>query len=761
MAHIKCHSYITGRDVKYSLIGVKLKHKVKQEDYGTSVTNNNISYWNTSPSGRHCYYVDKAPYEISGINDNRAKKFMYTTTGLPTQGYNASGELEVEYDNHNTGTNPFIASSTYNINDFESGLNTRDLFETDTIKIVLEVVKCKISETVYKVSEFEGIDEDIDIIFKVYIKYILKASSTVIGIYDFGSSVNRYLARFPITFSINSELWNIKDFNPKYKSDMYYSNTYGVWLTSSKKKGSDINGLYVDGVKSENIGNFVGASFTMLCSECWGNVYYKTNEFHKFKITKDNKTIKNSVLRPLANKAGILYYRNMINTEPNKFITLSSVSGNKYIGTWNCETPKEHITWANNVLNTEGYELKSDAVNTSLNIFNEHTFVTTPILMPCINPTTFECAGQEEEGMFISLTNNILEGPAPDQEPDEEPEDPETTESADNPETDYTPPESDGDKEFDYGDFPVMDGLDSFNVYNPSYSNFIFKKYYKTSSDEEDSNDIAINFIEDSCNPSWFELWGATFKLAKGHPTPGEIISRVYYLPFEYNEIVGDSSANIRLAAPTYGPIGALTLGAKKHSENPNAPGEPILDNVHYYAKLTSRFEVLELGETNIARVFNNYLDFTHTSYKLTLPYGAGILEIEPDYLFLNGRSNGNILLRGILDLDTGELTIRVDVNRRLYHETVVNVAVDRLASIEDKMAVPLAIAKMSLGAGMAAGGMAKFFGGKGQSFDSNITYDMKNTQEINKLLTQTLDASGEQITELRSEIAKLKGGKK
>ena len=145
MSHIDCHSYVTGRDVKYSLIGVKLKHKVKQEDYGTSA-NYTDTFLNTSPAIEMVSDRSGSPYDNTHVSDDSMS--IYTTQGGVYQGYQASGELESEYENHNTGVNPIITSNPYDVNEFEYGVNTRELFETDTVKIILEIGRASCRERV-------------------------------------------------------------------------------------------------------------------------------------------------------------------------------------------------------------------------------------------------------------------------------------------------------------------------------------------------------------------------------------------------------------------------------------------------------------------------------------------------------------------------------------------------------------------------------------------------------------------------------------
>lgn len=302
---------------------------------------------------------------------------------------------------------------------------------------------------------------------------------------------------------------------------------------------------------------------------------------------------------------------------------------------------------------------------------------------------------------------------------------------ADDPGTDYTPDASDGEQDFPFSPGTVIGGDptgESVNAYRPSYSNYIFERFYKANNSD---NNNAISFIQDAANPSAFELWGTTFKLLTGHPTPGEIISRVYMLPFEYDEIRGTDSAGYAYSAPVYGPIGPVTLGVKNYSENPSQTGAPELDHVHYYLQILNRFKIIDLGTVTIERVFNNYLDYTETKYTLNLPYAAGKIELDPDYLFMNGRISGTVKLIGCIDFDTGELSITVQLNNQLYYQTTVNIAVDRLATVNDNLATPLAISKAVMASAATAGGLSKMLTKK-QS-DRSKEYEEMRTAEIIK----------------------------
>ena len=381
-------------------------------------------------------------------------------------------------------------------------------------------------------------------------------------------------------------------------------------------------------------------------------------------------------------------------------------------------------------------------------LFDTYGFVNEPLVTTTLsnynsdaepyisNPVRFRPAGGVHFAWTYNPVNNIDTDDIIYNSLNARPSDPPAPEPggdtpADDPDTDYTTDESDGEQDFPFSPGTVIGGDptgEAVNAYRPSYSNYIFERFYKANNSD---NNNAISFIQDAANPSAFELWGTTFKLLTGHPTPGEIISRVYMLPFEYDEIRGTDSAGYAYSAPVYGPIGPVTLGAKNYSENPSQTGAPELDHVHYYLQILNRFKIIDLGTVTIERVFNNYLDYTETKYTLNLPYAAGKIELDPDYLFMNGRISGTVKLIGCIDFDTGELSITVQLNKQLYYQTTVNIAVDRLATVNDNLATPLAISKAVMASAATAGGLSKMLTNK-QS-DRSKEYEEMRTAEIIK----------------------------
>ena len=148
----------------------------------------------------------------------------------------------------------------------------------------------------------------------------------------------------------------------------------------------------------------------------------------------------------------------------------------------------------------------------------------------------------------------------------------------------------------------------------------------------------------------------------------------------------------------SYGYIGPITVGFSNI-------GDPDTTAIHYFNRTTRKFYRINLGSLELQKVFNNYLDYTDTVYKLNLPYGAGAVELDPNLLFDNERVTAIIDIKGYLDIDTGFLVIKVLLNNQLYYETSVNVSVDMIANSTNAMAVPITLAKMF--GGLALGGGA------------------------------------------------------
>lgn len=700
MSYINCHSFLTGKDVTYNLIGVKLKHKKRNQNYGTSTTGYNTTYCNTSP-----YQITSRYSDPEGVTKTLS---IYGASGFINQSYDASGELESEYHNSNTGKNTVISSKVYDIDDLEVGETVEDLFKTDLIKVRLKVVKKLAKDyftTGWSYVSFKNLDGGYDdretkyIITNIILEYVLLSNNEVIGGVDY--IYNQYNAFHPTKFSMNSELFNIIDFDPRYSAPITYNSRYGMWFSSNEN--SDLGILY-DGHKSTEKHDYVGLTHSLLAAEGWWT-YRNQYDYKQFKIINNDSTpLTNSQINYFNVNGDILYFRHKIQNDPTTFIQFNNAYTNGGI----LFTPTEQIQWIDNYMGEKGYKYKDP--NGEYDSFMTNVFLQSPILMPVYN------------NMFIPLTNDIKEGSGPEPGGDT---------PADDPETDYTPDESDGEQEFPIPPSNIINGdpnAEQVNLFRSSYSNYLFERFFKANASD---NDNAVSFIQDAANPSAFELWGATFKLLAGHPTASEIISRVYMLPFEYNEIRGTGSAGFAYTAPVYGPVGAVTMGAKTHSEDPSQTGAPELNHIHYYLQILNRFKIIDLGTVSIQRVFNNYLDYTETKYTLNLPYAAGKIELDPDYLFMNGLISGTVKLIGCIDFDTGELSITVQLNNQLYYQTTVNIAIDRLVSVNDNMATPLAISKAVMASAATAGGFSKMLSKKQP--DRSKEYEEMRTAEIIK----------------------------
>lgn len=321
------------------------------------------------------------------------------------------------------------------------------------------------------------------------------------------------------------------------------------------------------------------------------------------------------------------------------------------------------------------------------------------------NPVSFRPAGgvhfawtynpvnniDTDDIIYNSLNARTSDPPAP--EPGEDT-------PADDPDTDFTPVVPGdvlpGYEVWTYPSTEFINGIPGdIDSWDPLYSSFIFKSYYKSNTGVYQP-DSAWEFINDCNNVSISEPFHTLFKIATGHPTLQELISRIYELPFDYDQIFTEPDVMLAKSTISYGFIGPITVDFFNN-------GDADTTKVHYFNRTTRKFYRLNLGSLQLQKVFNNYLDYTDTVYKLNLPYGAGTVELDPNLLFDNERVTAIIDIKGYLDIDTGFLVIKVLLNNQLYYETSVNVSVDMIANSTNAMAVPVTLAKMF--GGMALGG--------------------------------------------------------
>lgn len=688
MSYIECKSFVTGKEnVQYPLIDVELKHKVKNENISCNCDLSN-TYWNTAP----------LPLETTKLGKNSSGNFgnfyCYSRgiSGRRTQGYNASGELSCNYTYVPTGPFPIISQQIINESNLNEGVNTFDLFETTNIKVILEVTKAK-ENIVHPYYNHTYIDldgttiENPDVIASITVVQILKSNNKIISQLEMSQLFNhRTGIAIPIEFTLNTALFRITNFNPKYATYGGFNSRYGMWLDNPSGIG---NKMYKEGELTENEGDFIGMQFTVYATEYWsGNVPSGDNTCYRCKIINaDGSEVTDSNKKKLNTNAVSAWMNNEINVNPNtfiKFLTDNSTNGSNQITNSGLYDFAESYSNGNKEYKTKIYSGDIDT------IYGSHNMFASPIVVPYVmSDYSLKDSNYINNGIYIPLTSTVFEG---DPEKPDDPDEPETVEPADDPETDYTPSlpgdTESGEETWVYPGGDIIGGdPGAYNLFRPSYSNFIFNKYYKGTT--EWNQDSAWEFINDCMNASASEWIHTTYSLVTGKPELGEIVARVYDIPFEYTELFNDS-AGIREATPVYGYIGPLTFQY-------NIKGEPQ-GEARYYKEIVNRFYPLDLGTVNIQKVFNNYLDYTDTIYKLNLPYGAGIVELDPNILFNVGVVTANIKLKGYLDFDTGMLIIKVIVNNQLYYETSVNVAVDRVAIANSNAAVQSFFAKATLG---------------------------------------------------------------
>ena len=732
MSYIKCKSFITNKEVQYGLIDVKLKHNILQQDYG-ALNTSSTTYWNTAPGllATRKMKLDNNNNLYSNVNAMK----MAAISGRKEQAYSASGMLDSEYIYVRSGKQPIISNRVFDVEKMNEGYNQFDLFETDNIKVILECLKIKASKLYIAPSanfsfiEIDGSStEDPYVIADCVIKQILKSSNIVIGEYSYIYNISDEI--FPIKFALNTEVFRIVDFDPSYYTETYYSNRYSLWLDNSCTQN---NKLYNNGEFVSGKGDLIGIAVSVFMSDYW---YTKRNSYDmkRRQITNtDGTIISDTLLRNFNNLAQNSLYNHNINNNPNRFI----IFGEPKVGASEFTTTKETLDIANSVINSENNYLTKGYNYSDTNVAFPWNFILSPIMTPIVT-TDYKEVSPGTSGVFIPLTNTVYEGNP------ETPDDPgeETTEPADDPDTKYTPvlpgDVSPGYEVWHYPSTEFINGIPGdVDSWDPLYSSFIFKSYYKSNTGVFQP-DSAWEFINDCNNASISEPFHALFKLATGHPSMQELIARIYELPFDYDEIFTDP-VMLTKSTINYGYVGIITVGFSNN-------GEADTTAVHYYNRATRKFYQLNLGSLTLQKVFNNYLDYTDTVYKLNLPYGAGTVELDPNLLFDNKRVEAIINIKGYLDIDTGFLVIKVLLNNQIYYETSVNVAVDMIANSTNSMAVPVTLTKMI--GGLSAGSL-----GTAMMMESRYNYS-KMLAESKNILSKEKQEKITEETEKRLKLA-------
>lgn len=737
MSYIKCKSFITGKEVQYGLIEAEIFHKRTGYHYG-SYSDYYKGYWNTCPS----WFVTQS------LLKNNEGKYIYDSRG--TAGITSrrldSGILSCSYKYVTKGKHPIISNSVYDVDKMQVGENVYNLFETDNILVQLKCIKFKVSElanatATYSFTDIDGsIVNDPYLVGAAYVQEILKSNGKVIGELDLLKLEPRSEI-FANRFSVNTEIFCIDNFVPNYIGYDVFDHRIDFWYTS----GSDNKDckMLVNGQPVSSQGKFIGLVFSIFTCD-----YYVTSRnsynYSRLKVVNSDGTdVDDTFIKEANTKAQTSYYINCAENNSSEFIVMCD-----QYGSWNVNfgTPTALTTNAESVINSEK-KYKRIGHDSDIDTIFGNNFFITPILAPCVN-SNYDNLLNSDSCIYIPLTDTIYEG---DPEEPVDPDEPETVEPADDPETNYTPSlpgdiES-GEEKWEYqGGSNIGDTPGPYNLLRPSYGNFIFDHYLpnvdekgnEIPSVDDNGNEIGMS----ACNLIQNATASASYKrtvseLITGKPQLNELISRVYQLPFSYDQILDfTEGVGIGDGTITYGFLGPV-LSDNWDFTSPQ--------KTSYYKVLKKRFVPINLGNINIDRVFNNYLDYTQTSYRLFLPYGAGSVEIDPDLLFNgyvrpNDKDYHNIIINGYLDFDTGILIIKVLVNYQLYYQTSVNVAMDRIATGADATLINT-IGKMIM-AGAITGGMSQMlkFGTSGRDFEkelelANKKHDMR-MEEINEKAT-------------------------
>lgn len=689
MSYIKCKSFITGEEVQYGLIEAELTHKQSGEPYG-SYSDYYVGRWNTCPSW----------FTTETLRKNNNGKYAYESVGtVGITGRPNNGVLTSNYPYVSRGKHPVISNSIYDVDAMQAGENIYNLFETENVLVQLKCIKFKVSELNnttgnYSFTDLDGsLVEDPYLVGSVTIQEVLKSNDKVIGELDlltlFGGS-----QIFPNKFAINTELFCIDNFVPNFNGTDTYNNRISFWYTA----GNDIKDckMLINGEQVSSSGRFVGLVFSIYSSDYY-STYRNYYNYTRFKVVNsDGSDVDESFIKQANTKAQTSYFLDCIDNNSSEFIQFVNQVSN-----WNTNygTLQAQLDLAESVVNSDK-SYKTIGYNQEIDTIFGANFLITPILAPFVN-SSYNVPNAVVSGIYIPLTDTIYEG---DPEEPVDPDEPETVEPADDPETDYTPSLPDdiksGEETWEYmKGTTIGDEPGAYNSLPPAYGNYIFDHFLPIVDDE--GNEIESEVGWSACNLIQNATASASFKrelseLLTGKPQLNELISRVYQIPFTYNQLFSNQVA-IGDGTITYGFLGPVIYN--KWAITPS--------DLMYYKVFKKRFLPIQLGNFNIDRVFNNYLDYTETTYKLFLPYGAGTVEIDPDLLF-NGyvRPNDddyhNIIINGYIDFDTGILIIKVLVNYQLYYQTSVNIAMDRIVTGADSELVN-AIGKVAMLSGTAA----------------------------------------------------------
>ena len=734
MSYINLHSYLTGQDVQYGLIEVGLKHEATNQDYGTTIQYS-AQYWNTAPEANRW---PKIEVNQSGKHQWIGGNEIFTAgciTGRPnSQGINDTGNLVSSYGSVYRGSRPIISNKVYTVDEFTSGENLVDLFDTDTVTVKLYVYKGYVSNAQTYSSSYNMTWQDEDdnsisepeVLLEVAIKMYLKGTANEICRFSFTNSelTNTVFNKF----TISTELFDIKGFVNNYYSEEYYDYRYNKWYDSNSFGGNKIhsNGEDVAGP----ITDVVVPTIAFISTDYYTSPrsYYN---YKRHKIVKsDGSDLSDTEARRIASSGEIQFIEDQIDNHSTSFIKFCSA-----LGLNGGYTPSgDFKDYINNVYNQSlGYKTKAEGTYIS-DIANNDNMQWSPLLLPLVDNNHVYMT-YTQSGVFIPLTTDVRGG-----DPEPPGPGPEEVEEADDPDTDYNPDPSDGEEQYTY---PTSDNItgewDTTIPYEASYNNYVFADF-KRDETSPWSNLRAYELVMDIANTSTYEWFAQHFDFVDKPYVLADIISRVYETPFSFVDLFQSISSPVgaQEAAPTWGYSGPLTMGMTYDSQNNKWDGNPL--DTHYYYCAIPRIFTLNLGATSIQKVFNNYLDY-ETEYTLNLPYGAGSIKIDPNYLFPDGYGTGSIILKGYFDIDTGLMLINVKVSGQMYYQTVVNVAADKqvaavnagmqfIESVKFALATTSSIASFAFGTAGALGGAGGELMGK-----------LNNKKLLGKLLTGMLSS--------------------
>lgn len=702
MAYVNCHSYITGQDVQYPVIQVKLKHKVRDLDFGCSNANNSTAFWNTSPAymtTEKIYYNET--YNRWQTNSSYTKSTAGVTNRM-SQRYDASGKLDATYNYIYRGTHPVISNKDFDVDDYEVGENVVDLFSTDMVMVKAYLYKLKLSEIYYNgntPASYTFYDVDNNAISEPYvfaavqIAMFLKSTGEEIGRYSFlqSDSVNGALA--PTRFAFSTEMFDIEDFNVNYLSYFSYYSNYNMFFTDSEKSSMKLyNGEQdVTGV----VDHCVVPQFTLYASQGF-TASRNSYAFYQFETIDDQgNSLSNAEVKRIASNAVWQYILDCYDNS-TEFIDFNTQL--TYYYRW--YTSSQIQSKIDQYFATDrGYKVKSNGQTISAFTALSNCIVSaSPVLIPITDANHAVTNYWNQLAIYIPLTTDVQGGDPepPDPGPDED-------EEADDPDTDYTAEQSDGEVSYTY---PVSDNIsgewDTQIPYESSYNNYVFADF-KRDSTSPYSNLRAYEMIMEVQATSIYEWFIDHFGFKNQIPL-ADVITRVYECPISFVDLFQSIATPVgaKLAAPVYGYSGPLTMGRTYNSATNKWEGDPT--DVHYYYCSTPRIFELNLGAVAINQVFHNYLDY-ETKYTLNLPYGGGSIDIDPEYLFPDEHTAGSIILKGYFDLDTGTMLINVKVTGQMYYQTIVNMASDKVVSAVNVGAQIANEFKTSMAMGLALGG--------------------------------------------------------